>query len=146
MKKLIYYTDKEEGVPFKVLNSALMKSELDTLPKGRYKITIEKFHRKATHLQFSYLYGVVYPLFMMAANNMGYEFTSIDELDLWCKQQWANKPIMNRESGEVVNIPQTKSAFVTIDEMAYCNTLRDYCSEYFNVFIPDPDPNYKIKK
>ena len=138
MKLIRYIIDKQDKEPFKVLNASLMKSELDALPKGRYELVVKKLHRKATHLQFSYLYGVVYPMFLAAANEMGYEFTSIEELDLWSKQQWANKPILNRETGEVIAIPQTKSGFDTIDEMVYCNTLRDYCSEYFGVFIPEP--------
>ena len=145
MKKITYIVDKLENEPFRVLNAAMMKAELDALPKGRYKLTVEKYHRKATHLQFSYLYGVVYPLFMIAANNAGYEFTTVEELDAWCKQQWANKPIMNRETGELVTIPQNKSEFITVDENAYCDILRNYASEYFGTYIPEPDKTYKEK-
>ena len=146
MKKLIYYTDKEEGKPYKMLNPSLMRSELDALPKGRYKMTIEKFHRKATHLQFGYLYGLVYPLSMIALNDAGYEFVNIDQVDLFWKSLFANKEVMNRESGEILKIPLSKSEFVTIDEMTYCDAIRNYCSEYLNAFIPDADPNYKTKK
>jgi len=146
MKKLIYYTDKEEGRPYKMLNPSLMRSELDALPKGRYKMTIEKFHRKATHLQFGYLYGLVYPLSMIALNDAGYEFVNVDQVDLFWKSLFANKEVMNRESGEILKIPLSKSEFVTIDEMTYCDAIRNYCSEYLNAYIPDADPNYKKKK
>ena len=146
MKKLIYYTDKEEGKPYKMLNPSLMRSELDALPKGRYKMTIEKFHRKATHLQFGYLYGLVYPLSMIALNDAGYEFVNIDQVDLFWKSLFANKEVINRESGEILKIPLSKSEFVTIDEMTYCDAIRNYCSEYLNTYIPDPDKDYKKKK
>ena len=146
MKKLVYYTDKEEGKPFKMLNPSLMRSELDALPKGRYKMTIERFHRKATPLQWGYLYGLVYPLSMIALNDAGYEFVNIDEVDLFWKSLFANKEVMNRESGEILKIPLSKSEFVTIDEMAYCDAIRNYCSEYLNTFIPDPKPDWKNKK
>lgn len=146
MKKLIYYTDKEEGRPYKMLNPSLMRSELDALPKGRYKMTIEKFHRKATHLQFGYLYGLVYPLSMIALNDAGYEFVNIDQVDLFWKSLFANKEVMNRESGEILKIPLSKSEFVTIDEMTYCDAIRNYCSEYLNADIPDPKPDWKTKK
>lgn len=145
MKPIRYITDKQDGQPFKILNAEMLKNELDGLPKGRYELTVKKLHRKSSPKQFGWLYGVVYPLFMMAANNMGYEFTSIEQLDFWCKQQWANTPIMNRETGEIIPIPQTKSEFLTTDEMVYCNTLRDYAAEYFGVIIPDPDKDYKNK-
>ena len=146
MKKLIYYTDKEEGKPYKMLNPSLMRSELDALPRGRYKMTVEKFHRKATHLQFGYLYGLVYPLSMIALNDAGYEFVNIDQVDLFWKSLFANKEVMNRESGEILKIPLSKSEFVTIDEMTYCDAIRNYCSEYLNADIPDPDKDYKKKK
>jgi len=146
MKKLIYYTDKEEGKPYKYLNPSLRQQELDALPKGRYRETIEKFHRKATHLQFGYLYGLVYPLSMIALNDAGYEFVNIDQVDLFWKSLFANKEVMNRESGEILKIPLSKSEFVTIDEMTYCDAIRNYCSEYLNADIPDPKPDWKNKK
>jgi len=146
MKKLIYYTDKEEGKPYKYLNPSLRQQELDSLPKGRYRETIEKFHRKATHLQFGYLYGLVYPLSMIALNDAGYEFVNIDQVDLFWKSLFANKEVMNRESGEILKIPLSKSEFVTIDEMTYCDAIRNYCSEYLNADIPDPKPDWKTKK
>ena len=146
MKKLIYYTDKEEGKPYRMLNPSLMRSELDALPRGRYKMTIEKFHRKATYLQFSYLYGLVYPLSMIALNDAGYEFVNVDQVDLFWKSLFANKEVMNRETGEILKIPLSKSEFVTIDEMTYCDAIRTYCSEYLNANIPDPNPNYKDKR
>ena len=136
MKKLTYIAEKKES--FKVLNRGLMIEECEALPEGRYKVTIEKYHPKATHAQFKYLYGIVYPMFLQAANECGYEFANVDELDTWCKAQWANKRIINRENGTEVFIPQSKSEFKTVDELVWANILRDYCAEYFGVHIPDP--------
>ena len=85
-------------------------------------------------------------MFLLAAWDNGYttdDFKDVEELDIWCKTRWANKPITNRETGEVVNVPLNKSAFVTIDEIVYCNTLRDFASEYWGVYIPEPDVNLK---
>ena len=141
MKPIRYIVDKEDNKPFKVLNATLMRMELDALPRGKYELSVKKLHRKATHLQFSYLYGVVYPMFLLAAWNNGYtteDFKDIDELDIWCKTRWANRPITNRDTGEVEKVPLSKSAFVTIDESLYCNTLRTFASEYWGVFIPEP--------
>jgi len=146
MKPIRYIVDKEDGKPYTVLNPELRQRELDALPKGRYRETIEKFHRKATHLQFSYLYSVCYPLSMVALNDAGYEFVNVDQVDLFWKSMFANKEVMNRETGEVLKIPLSKSEFVTIQEMTYCNAIRNYCSEYLNANIPDPDPNWKQKQ
>ena len=137
MKELIYIADKK-GEKLEPINSPLMRSEIAALPDGRYKIAISKLYPKATKEQFSYLYGVVYPHFLQAANDNGYEFTNVDQVDLWAKTQWAKKDVMNRETGQIVSIPLTKSEFKTVDEMVWSNLLRDYCAEYWGVHIPEP--------
>jgi len=147
MKPLKYLAEKKDN--FKVIRASQMKEDLKNLPPGRYEITIKKEHRKASKEQFSYLYSVVYPIFLVAAYDAGYttdDFKDIDELDVWCKLQFANRPIMNRETGEVINVPGRKSSFSTVEQIAYCNKLRDYASEYFGVYIPDPDPLWKLDK
>ncbi len=144
MKKIISYGIKEEGKPYRVINAKVFRSDLDNLPKGKYKHTVEKYYRKASPSQFGYLYGVVYPLSMIALNDAGYEFVNIGEVDIFWKELFANKEILNRETGEIMILPLSKAEFKTIDEMAYSDKIRDYCSEYFNTYIPDPDPNYKI--
>ena len=136
---------KEKGKPFHIINSVAFKRDLDLLPIGRYRITVEKYYNKASHEQFKYLYGLVYPLSLIALNDAGYEFTNVDQVDIFWKGIFANKEILNRETGEIMKIPLSKSEFKTIDEMTYCDAIRNYCSEYFNTWIPDPDPNYKQK-
>lgn len=143
MKKVTAIGIKEDGKPYRVINSKVFRSDLDLLPKGKYRITVEKYYKKASHEQFKYLYGLVYPLSMTFLNEAGYEFTDIDQVDIFWKGIFANKEVLNRETGEIMKIPLTKSEFKTVDEMTYCNSIRDYCSEYFNSYIPDPDPNWK---
>lgn len=149
MGTLKYIAEKREDSQFRILNAEQMRRELNELPGGRYDITVKKRHRKASSLQFSYLYAVVYPMFLIAAWDNGYtadDFANVEELDVWCKTQWANKAITNRHTGEVVRVPVKKSKFTTTDEMAYCDVLRDFASEYWGVYIPDPDPNWKHKE
>lgn len=137
---------KEKGKTFRVVGAADFKKELDLLPVGRYRLTVTKFTRKASHEQFKYLYGLVYPLSMIALNDAGYEFVNIDQVDLFWKAMFANKEVINRETGEIYKIPLSKSEFMTIDEMTYCDAIRNYCSEYLMTNIPDPDPNWKLHK
>jgi len=146
MKKVSAIGIKEKDKPFRIINAKQYREELDALPPGRYQNITEKQKRKASPEQFRYLYGLVYPLSMIALNNAGYEFTDNDQVDLFWKELFANKVIMNRETGELMKIPLTKSEFMTIDEMTYCNAIRDYCAEYYHTYIPDPDPNWKLHK
>jgi hypothetical protein len=143
LKKISYISIKEEGKSLRVINSRLLREETDRLPKGKYQLTIEKYKRKASHLQFKWLYGSVYPLSLIALNDAGYEFVNIDQVDLFWKSMFANKEVLNRETGEILKIPLSKSEFMTMDEITYCDAIRNYCSEYLNTNIPDADPNYK---
>jgi hypothetical protein len=143
MKKVTAKGIKEEGKPYRVVNAKVFRHDLDSLPKGAYIHTVERYYRKASHEQFKYLYGLVYPLSMIALNDAGYEFTTIDQVDIFWKSIFANKEVINRESGEIMKIPLSKSEFKTIDEMTFCNSIRDYCSQYLNVYIPEPEINWK---
>jgi len=146
LKKVTAIGIKEEGKPFRVVNTKVFRADLDSLPKGKYQIIAEKYKRKASPPQFRYLYGLVYPLSMIALNDAGYEFVNIDQVDAFWKSMFCLKEVLNRETGEIMKIPMSKSEFMTIDEMTYCDAIRNYCSEYLNAEIPDPDPNWKSNK
>ena len=146
MKKVQTVGYKKKDEPFQIPNANNFYRQLDMLDPGKYQITADKFVNKATPAQFGYLFGVVYKLAMIAGNDAGYEFTTVDDVDMFFRGIFANKPVLNRETGEIMTLPLSKSAFLTIDELAYCDLVRNYVSEYWNTAIPDPDPNYKRKK
>lgn len=149
MKPITAIGIKEKDKPYHIVGAAEYRRRLDELPPGRYINTTEKQKRKASPEQFRYLYGLVYPLSLIALNEAGYDFTSennYEDVDNFWKLLFANKEVLNRETGEIVKMPQNKSEFKTIDEMTYCNAIRDYCAEWFNTFIPDPDPNWKVNR
>jgi hypothetical protein len=145
MKKISAFGLKKDGV-FKTIPPEELKKQINALPEGKYKITVEKWYKKSTPPQFGYLFGVVYPLSLEALNDAGYEFSSIEECDLFWKSIFANRQVLNQETGELVNIPQSKASFETMDMMTYCDNIRKYCAEYLGVNIPDPDPDYNLNK
>lgn len=145
MKKIKSIGIKEKDKPFRIVHSDNFKNQLNELPNGKYQITCEKYHKKASPLQFGYLYGVIYPLSLLALNDAGYEFTNIDQVDIFWKSMFATKEMLNRETGEIMKLPQSKSEFMTVDEMAFTDAIRNYCSEYLGTSIADPDPNWKNK-
>lgn len=143
MKKQTFRAKIKDG-KLTLQNKFAFNNALKELPSGEYDIVLGKHYNKASLLQFGYLYGIVYPNSIIALINAGYDdYKTVDEVDVFWKMQFANKEIVNRETGEVQRIPLTKSQFKTIDEMAYCDQIRNYCSEYLNHFIPEPNPNYK---
>lgn len=146
MKKQTFRAQIKDGKLI-LQNKFAFNNTVKEQPDGEYDLVLGKHYNKASSLQFGYLYGVVYPNSIIALINAGYEeYKTVDEVDIFWKIQFANKEIVNRETGEIQKIPFSKSQFKTIDEMAYCDQIRNYCSEYLDHFIPDPDPNYKQKK
>ena len=83
MKKITCIGVKEDGRPFRVVNGKLLTEELNALPKGRYRLTVDKYYKKASHEQFKYLYGLVYPLSMVALNGEVSSASSTPCLVFW---------------------------------------------------------------
>jgi len=145
VKKLVYKARKEGDV-FHIINRKVMEEDLRSLPKGNYRMTIESWRSKASHSQFKWLYGGIYPQMLIALNDAGYEFTNVEEVDQFCKLMWANKDILNPETGELMRMPLSKSEFLTIDHMGYVACIRKFASEYLNTNIIDPDPDWKKRR
>ena len=123
-----------------------MQEEISALPPGRYDWQIEKHKKKASLKQFGWLFGLIYPQTLILLNQAGYEFTTIDEVDIFWKMLFANKELLIRETGEIRIIPLTKREFLTIDHMAYCSNIRNYCEEYLGGYVEDPNPDWKRRK
>jgi hypothetical protein len=145
MNKISYIAIKEDNKPFRVVNANLLKQECNSLPRGRYRLTIERYRSNKSNSQLGYLFAGVYPLVLKALNDAGWEFTSIDEVDEYCKSMFSSKEIINRHSGEIMDIPGLKREMTTTEMMTYVDAIRDWASEYLNVIIPEPETNLKIK-
>lgn len=147
MKKLTYKARKEtDTAPLKIQGRATMEKDIIALKKGNYRLTIEQWRNKASHPQFKWLYGSVYPLALIGLNDAGYEFTDVDQVDIFFKTLYAGKDVLNRETGQIVTIPCSKSEFLTVDHMAYTEQIIVHCAEYLNTVIPPPDVNWKQHK
>lgn len=140
--KLEHIAVKDDS--FRVVNKALLDKELIELPKGRYRLIIEKYRKKKSNPQLGYLFSCVYPLSQKLLLDAGWELATIDEVDVFWKSKFANREIVNRNTGEVENIPDLKRNFTTTDMMAYIDAIRNYCSEYLGGYIPGPEEQTKL--
>jgi len=52
---------KEDGKAFRIINRELLYKELTELPKGRYRLIIEKYRKKKSNPQLGYLFACIYP-------------------------------------------------------------------------------------
>jgi hypothetical protein len=141
---ILYFGIKEDGVALRIINANLLKQECDNLPKGRYSIKIEKYRKNKSNQQLGYLFAGVYPLVLKGLNDAGWEFTSIAEVDEYCKSMFAEKEVLNRNTGEIMKIPGLKRNFNTVEMMTYVDSIRNWASEYLNIFIPEPSEQIDI--
>lgn len=145
MKKINSIAIKANG-KFRLQNQFSFRSQTKDLPDGKYKITIEKYYQKATPKQFGYLYGCVYVHSILALIESGEEdVTTVDDADAYWKIKFLNKKVVDRSTGEIMTLPISKADFKTIDEMAYCDQIKNHCAEWLGYHIPDADLNYKLK-
>ena len=135
---------KEDGKAFRIINRALLDKELTGLPKGKYRLLIEKYRKKKSNPQLGYLFACIYPYVLRGLNDLGWEFTNIDEVDAECKKRFASQEIINRHTGEIMEIPALKRDMTTTEFATYVNAIRDWASEYLNVYIPEPGEQIKL--
>src|SRR5574344_2962996 len=121
-----------DGVSFRVVNSFDFYRELNTL-KGRFTLTVQRYRRSKSQPQLGYLFGCVYPMFLRAAIDAGWEdLTSVSDVDTWCKAMLAGRDIVNRQTGQIMTVPGMKRDMTKTELSAYTNQVRDYAADYFN--------------
>jgi hypothetical protein len=129
----------EQGKPFRVVNSALFRGECNKLTPGRYRLTVEKLRKKKSNPQLGYLFAAVYPLVLQHLNDAGWEFTDLDQVDVFCKSRFADTEVVNRHTGEIMTIPALKRDFTTTEMMTYIEAIRQWDAEYLGGIIPEPE-------
>lgn len=145
MTKLQYIAIKEDNKAFRVINSSLLKAECDGLPKGRYRLTVERMRKNKTNPQLGYLFAVIYPLVLQHLNDAGWEYTSVDQVDIKLKTLFAGQEILNRDTGEVETIPALKRDMTTTEMNTYIDAIRVWDAEYLGGTIPEPETQIQMQ-
>ena len=143
--RLEAFAIKERDKDFRIANSVMFREECNKLSPGRYRITIEKKRNNKSLQQLGYLYGCVYPLSRKLLLDAGWELPTIEEVDVFWKSRFADQEIVNRHTGEIMIVPGLKRNFTTTDMMAYIDSIRNYCSEFLNGYIPSPEEQTEME-
>ena len=139
MTKIQYIGVKEDGKPFRIVNRALLDQELTALPKGRYRLTVEKYRNSKSNAQLGYLFACVYPFVLRGLTETGWEdITTLYQVDALCKSLFSNQEIVNRETAEIMTIPALKREMTTTEMMTYVESIRSWASEFLQIEIPEP--------
>lgn len=144
MKKLESYCKIRKGI-LTIVHKDQFKDSIKSMPDGKYKITIEKVYNKRSNPQNAYLWGVVYPLVKDGLIEIGFdEFKQDFELEMThelCKFRFLKKEIVSND-GEIIKTIGSTTKLTTVQFNEYFGSVHKWASEYLNIFIPDPDPNY----
>lgn len=117
-----------------------------TASNGCYMINITKQRKVRTLNQNDWLWGCVYPILLDGLLDVGWEFTSVEQVHEFFKKQMAQDKVVNFTTGEIVEIPKSTATMDTQQFSMYVDALRAYADEFLNVTIPEPDKNWRTAR
>ncbi len=111
---------------------------LSTRKDGQYKLDVVMVRKKRSLSQNAWLWGCIYPMLLNGLNAQGWEFTTCDEVHEFFKTLFMQRTYVNKDTGEVIKMPNSTAKMTTIVFSEYCEQLRKYAYEFLNLIIPDP--------
>lgn len=113
---------------------------------GCYMINVTKQRKGRTLNQNDWLWGCVYPVLLDGLLDAGWEFTSVEQVHEFFKKQMAQDKVVNRMTGEIVQIPKSTATMDTQQFSMYIDALRAYAEDFLNVTFPEPDKNWRTAR
>ena len=134
--KRIYYnrTDPPLNSSFRLLHETLV-----SLPLGDYVITITPNRKTRSNQQNAYLWGIVYPAVLFGLQDAGWEIIDEEQVHEYCKQAFAAREVINKDTGEVLSLPNSTARMQTAEFNVYVDKIKAFALEYLNITIPEPN-------
>ena len=134
--KRIYYskTDPPTRNSFQLLGETI-----ENLPIGDYVITITHDRKTRSTQQNAYLWGIVYPAVLFGLQDAGWEIIDEEQVHEYCKQAFAAREVINKDTGEVLSLPNSTARMQTAEFNVYVDKIKAFAFEYLNITIPEPN-------
>ena len=134
--KRIYFnkTDPPTESSFRLLDETL-----HNLPLGDYVITITPNRKTRSNQQNAYLWGIVYPSVLFGLQDAGWEIIDEEQVHEYCKQAFAAREVINKDTGEVLSLPSSTARMQTAEFNVYVDKIKAFALEYLNITIPEPN-------
>lgn len=133
------------------------------LKDGKYFLTLEKFYKRRSTQQNRARFGIAYKILQSCFIQATGESVSIEWVHEFAKERFLpaeyvemlkieyeqkENTVTNMDTGEQINIPMrlTTTRLTTVQEMEYVKNMRDFCLDFFNTEIPEPDVTKKKTK
>lgn len=134
--KRIYFNKTD---PPSASNRQLLNETLDNLPLGDYVITITPNRKTRSNQQNAYLWGIVYPAVLFGLQDAGWEIIDEEQVHEYCKQAFAAREVINKDTGEVLSLPNSTARMQTAEFNVYVDKIKAFAFEYLNITIPEPN-------
>lgn len=135
MKRIYFYKTN----PFNEGSFLLLDETINNLPIGDYVITITPNRKTRTNQQNAYLWGIVYPAVLFGLQDAGWEITDEEQVHEYCKQAFAAREVINKDTGEVLSLPNSTARMQTAEFNVYVDKIKAFALEYLNITIPEPN-------
>lgn len=109
------------------------------LPNGDYIFTVTPNRKTRSNQQNAYLWGVVYPAVLFGLQDAGWEITHEEQVHEYCKQAFAAREVINKDTGEVLSLPSSTARMQTAEFNVYVDKIKAFALEYLNITIPEPN-------
>lgn len=134
MKRIYFYKTN----PFNEGSFLLLDETINNLPLGDYVITITPNRKTRSNQQNAYLWGIVYPAVLFGLQDAGWEITNEEQVHEYCKQAFAAREVINKDTGEVLSLPNSTARMQTAEFNVYVDKIKAFALEYLNITIPEP--------
>ena len=134
--KRIYYSKTD---PPSASSRQLLNETLERLPIGEYTITITPNRKTRSNQQNAYLWGIVYPAVLFGLQDAGWEIIDEEQVHEYCKQAFAAREVINKDTGEVLSLPSSTARMQTAEFNVYVDKIKAFALEYLNITIPEPN-------
>ena len=135
MKRIYFYKTN----PFNEGSFLLLDETINNLPLGDYVITITPNRKTRSNQQNAYLWGIVYPAVLFGLQDAGWEIIDEEQVHEYCKQAFAAREVINKDTGEVISLPNSTARMQTAEFNVYVDKIKAFAFEYLNVTIPEPN-------
>lgn len=109
------------------------------LPNGDYILTVTPNRKTRSNQQNAYLWGIVYPAVLFGLQDAGWEITNEEQVHEYCKQAFAAREVINKDTGEVISLPSSTARMQTAEFNVYVDKIKAFALEYLNITIPEPN-------
>lgn len=135
MKRIYFYKTN----PFNEGSFLLLDETINNLPLGDYVITITPNRKTRSTQQNAYLWGIVYPAVLFGLQDAGWEIIDEEQVHEYCKQAFAAREVINKDTGEVLSLPNSTARMQTAEFNVYVDKIKAFALEYLNITIPEPN-------